>query len=185
MHINVLKPEEIDYFSYLAEWKVNQSQSSWWKSESEKWKKVKMKSLGSCPTLCDHMDCSLPGSSIHSIFQARVLEWIAISFSRGSSQPRYQSQVSRIAGGCFTVWATDLKCSEHTSKKWFQAPKGWGKKQPFCRFNWMIEVLNDLGAQWGLSDLVGTSKTPSIMQIVIQLLSLQEEISPQPSVRSI
>ena len=42
----------------------------------------------SCPTLCDPMDCSLPGSSIHGIFQARVLEWVAISFSRGSSRPR-------------------------------------------------------------------------------------------------
>ena len=39
----------------------------------------------SCPTLCDPMDCSLPGSSIHRIFQAKVLEWVAISFSRGSS----------------------------------------------------------------------------------------------------
>ena len=42
----------------------------------------------SCPTLCDHMDCSLPGSSIHGIFQPRILEWVAISFSRRSSQPR-------------------------------------------------------------------------------------------------
>ena len=42
----------------------------------------------SCPTLCDTMDCSLPGSSIHGIFQARVLEWGAISFSRRSSRPR-------------------------------------------------------------------------------------------------
>ena len=42
----------------------------------------------SCPTLCDPMDCSLPGSSVHGIFQARVLKWVAISFSRGSSQPR-------------------------------------------------------------------------------------------------
>ena len=39
----------------------------------------------SCPTLCDPMDCSLQGSSIHGIFQVRVLEWVAISFSRGSS----------------------------------------------------------------------------------------------------
>ena len=37
-----------------------------------------------CPTLCDPMDCSLPHSSVHGIFQARVLEWVAISFSRGS-----------------------------------------------------------------------------------------------------
>ena len=41
----------------------------------------------SCPTLCDPMDCSLSGSSVHGIFQARVLEWIAISFSGGSSDP--------------------------------------------------------------------------------------------------
>ena len=40
----------------------------------------------SCPTLCDPMDCSLPGSSVHGIFEARVLEWVAISFSRGSTQ---------------------------------------------------------------------------------------------------
>ena len=38
-----------------------------------------------CPTLCDPMDCSPPGSSVHGIFQARILEWVAISFSRGSS----------------------------------------------------------------------------------------------------
>ena len=42
----------------------------------------------SCPTLCDPMDCSLPGFSVSGIFQATVLEWVAISFSRGSSQPR-------------------------------------------------------------------------------------------------
>ena len=42
----------------------------------------------SCPTLCDPMDCSLSGSSVHGIFQARVLEWIAFSFSRGPSRPR-------------------------------------------------------------------------------------------------
>ena len=57
----------------------------------------------SCPTLCDPMDCSLSGSSVHGIFQARVLEWIAISFSRGSSQPRNRTRVSRIAGRPFTV----------------------------------------------------------------------------------
>ena len=42
----------------------------------------------SCPTLYNPMDCSLPGSSVHGIFQARILEWVAISFSRRSSQPR-------------------------------------------------------------------------------------------------
>ena len=60
----------------------------------------------SCLTLCDPMDCGLSGSSVHGIFQSRVLEWIVISFSRGSSRPRNQTRVSRIAGRCFTVWAT-------------------------------------------------------------------------------
>ena len=52
----------------------------------------------SCLALCDPMDCSLSGSSVHGILQARILEWVAISFSRGSSQPRDQTQVSRIVG---------------------------------------------------------------------------------------
>ena len=60
----------------------------------------------SCPTLCDPMDSNLPGSAVHGILQAKIVEWVAISFSRGFSQPRDQTQVSRIAGGFFTVWAT-------------------------------------------------------------------------------
>ena len=59
-----------------------------------------------CLTLCDPMDCSLPGSSIHWIFQARILEWVTIYFSRRSSQPRNWIQVSHIVGRRFTVWAT-------------------------------------------------------------------------------
>ena len=60
----------------------------------------------SCPTLCNPMNCSLPGSSIHEIFQARILEWAAISFTRRSSWPRDWTQVSRIVRRRFTVWAT-------------------------------------------------------------------------------
>ena len=55
----------------------------------------------SSPTLCDPMDYT-----VHGIFQARVLEWVAFPFSRGSSQPRNRTQVSHIAGGFFTIWAT-------------------------------------------------------------------------------
>ena len=54
----------------------------------EKEEKSESEVTQSCPTLCDPMDCSLPGSSIHGILQARVLEWVTISFSRGSSRPR-------------------------------------------------------------------------------------------------
>ena len=69
-----------------------------------------------CPNLCDPMDCSPPGSSVHGIFQARVLEWVAISFSRGSSWPRDRTQVSCIVGRCFTIWATRETCSQVTLK---------------------------------------------------------------------
>ena len=60
----------------------------------------------SCLILCDLMDCNLPGSSVHGIFQARIMEWVAFPSSRGSSQPRDWTQVSHIAGGLFTIWAT-------------------------------------------------------------------------------
>ena len=57
-----------------------------------------------CLTLCDPMDYSLPGSSIHGFFQARILEWVVISYSRGYSWPRDQTCVSSLAGRfCFTV----------------------------------------------------------------------------------
>ena len=69
----------------------------------------------SCLTLCDPMDCSPPGSSVHEIFQARVLEWVAISLSRGSSQPRDWTQVSCTVGRCFTVWATILTLFMNTN----------------------------------------------------------------------
>ena len=60
----------------------------------------------SWPTLYDPVDCSLPGFSVHGILQARILEWVAISFSRGSSQPRDGTQVSHIGGRRFNLWAT-------------------------------------------------------------------------------
>ena len=59
-----------------------------------------------CPTLCNPMDCSLSGSSIHGFFQARILEWVVISFSRRSSQSRDWTRVSSITGRCFTILAT-------------------------------------------------------------------------------
>ena len=59
---------------------------------------VKVKAAQSCPTLCKPMDCSLPGSTVHGILQARILEWVAIPFSRVSSQPRDGTQDSHITG---------------------------------------------------------------------------------------
>ena len=60
----------------------------------------------SCPTLCDPMDCSLPGSSVHGILRARILEWVAMPSSRESFQPRDWTWVSCIEGRLFTIWAT-------------------------------------------------------------------------------
>ena len=60
-------------------------------------------SLQLCTTLCDVMDCSPPGSSLYGIFQAMILEWVAISFSRGSSWPRDQTHIACIAGRFFTT----------------------------------------------------------------------------------
>ena len=75
-------------------------------AESWEYSKVQSEVAQPCPTLCDPMDHSLPGSSVHGIFQANVLEWVAISFFRGSSQPRDWAWVSHIAGRGFIVWAT-------------------------------------------------------------------------------
>ena len=60
----------------------------------------------SWPTLCNPMDWRLPGSSAHGIFQARVLEWFAVSFSRGSSQPRDRTWVSPLQADAFSIWST-------------------------------------------------------------------------------
>ena len=59
-----------------------------------------------CPTLCNPVDCSLPGFSVHGILQARTLEWVAVYFSRGFSKPRDWTQVSCLAGRLFTISAT-------------------------------------------------------------------------------
>ena len=76
----------------------------------------------SCPTLCDPMDCSPQSSSVHGILQARVLEWVAISFSRGSSRPRDWTQVSCIAGRRFNLWATREALIEAKLVLYYQAP---------------------------------------------------------------
>ena len=72
------------------------------------------KSLQLCLTLCDLMDYSLPGASVHGILQARILEWVAVPSSRGSSWPRDGTWVSCIVGRLFTIWATREAYNEGT-----------------------------------------------------------------------
>ena len=69
---------------------------SWTCVLGQKRARTGVQSLQSCPTLCNPMDCSPPGSSVHGILQARRLEWVAMLFSRGSSQPRNQTCISYV-----------------------------------------------------------------------------------------
>ena len=81
-----------------------------------------------CPTHCDPKDCSPPGSSVHGILQARILEWVDIHFSRRTSWPRDQTQVSHTTGRFFTVWATRVAClnAEHNNIPFSQEYYGSG-----------------------------------------------------------
>ena len=72
----------------------------------------------SCLTLRDPMDCSLPGSSVHGSLQARIQEWVASPFSRGSSQPRDWTLVSPITGRFFTVWVSREAQAEPCPNSW-------------------------------------------------------------------
>ena len=87
----------------------------------------------SCLTFCDPMDCSLPGSSVHGIFQARILELVAVPFSRGYSQPRDRIQVSCRAGRFFTSWAT-RKAQMCIRRAFLDPPAHSAKKIPKMKF---------------------------------------------------
>ena len=93
----------------------------------------------SCLTLCEPINCSLPSSSVHGILQARVLEWVAISFSRGSSRTRDPTRVSCMAGRRFTLWATrnvkSLSWIRIFATPWtvaYQAPPSMGFSRQEC-----------------------------------------------------
>ena len=85
----------------------------------------------SCPTLCDPVDCSPPGSSVHGISQAKILEWVAISFSRGSSRLRSRTHFSCIAGGFFTAELSgkpaylEWACLNLWGGTWLMADRDW------------------------------------------------------------
>ena len=93
----------------------------------------------SCPTLCNPMDCSLPGSSVHGISQARILKWVAISFFRGSSWPRDWTWVSSIAGRFFTTWAT--KEAPSNAHQRYLKPSGDSNQDPHWLWSPFITAL--------------------------------------------
>ena len=84
--------------------------------------KVKVSVAHLCPTLCDPMDCSSPGSSVHGLFHTKILEWVAISFFSGSSQPRNRTQVSCITGRFFTVSYQKSPCPSATYCPYLNPP---------------------------------------------------------------
>ena len=103
-------------------------------------------SLQSCPALCDTMDCSLPGSSVHGILQARILKWVAMLFSRGSSWPRNWTQISCLAGRFFTA---ESPRNFYTSyqKHWACLSTFWKNLNSFifvccCNFKHLVGTYN-------------------------------------------
>ena len=100
------------------------------------------------------MDCSPPGSSVHGIFQARILEWVAVPFSRGSSRPRDRTQVSCTAGRFFSIWAT----------REAQEPP-WGNRNPKTLQLWAKWASSSHRRPWTLavgSNTVFRGKTGKI-----------------------
>ena len=120
--------------------------------------KVKMKMLLAqlCPTLCDPMDCSPPGSSVHGILQARILEWVPLSFSRGSSQPRDWTQVSCIIGRFFTIWATrEVTCLYQADPNWHASKNNtvsvcdWSGTQTHTETPLFLDACKWWQSKWG------------------------------------
>ena len=86
--------------------------------------------------LCHPMDCDPPGSSVHGILQARIQEWVALSFSRGSFRPRGWTHVSHIAGRLFTIWATERLLLNH-ERHWDSWPPEKNSIQG-QRWGWLL-----------------------------------------------
>ena len=115
---------------------------------------VKVKSI-SCVRLCDPKDCSLPGCSVRGIFQAIELEWVAISFSRGSSQSRDRTQVSCTVGRRFTIWVStewgnfikrkDVELRGRNLSVWKSVGKSERLKR---RENILIRLCRDYRRDW-------------------------------------
>ena len=87
------------------QWRVAPNSPQLEKAQEKQWRPTCVKLPQSCPALCNPTDCSLPGSSVHGILQARTPDWIVISSSRGSSSPRDQTQVSYVS--CTGRWVLD------------------------------------------------------------------------------
>ena len=126
------------HISVMVSLDLDQSHSNCWSRPFRPPVCVVAKSLQSYPTLCNTMDCSMPGSSVHGILQARILEWVAIPFCRVSSWPRDQTQVSCSAGGFFTIWATRETLR---GTGWFLISNGEGPSKTLILHQWLLHLL--------------------------------------------
>ena len=128
--------------------------STWYKRQYESESEVAQP----CPTLCDPTDVILPGSEIHGIFQARILEWAAISFSRGSSQPRDRTRVSCVADRRLIVWATRDYKRQYTWWLRSQVRLDYLCSEPNSVLLWAV-FLNVLGFSFSIckKDNISTS----------------------------
>ena len=101
-----------------------------------------------CPTLWDTMDCGSPDSFVHGIFQARILEWVAISLSRGSSRPRYWTHIFCTAGRFFTDWAT--RKPDSWLNKWWSESESHSVVSNSLRPHGLYSPWNSPGQNTGL-----------------------------------
>ena len=100
-----------------------------------------------CLTLCDPVDCSLLGFSVHGILQARILEWVTISFSRGSSRPRDWTQGSHIGGRHFNLWAT-----REAHRRTIQKRSSWPDNQDGVISHLEPDIL-ECRVKWALGNI--------------------------------
>ena len=132
------------YFSKLS--KSSKIKKAKKNCHSQEETEVKVAQL--CPALCNPMDYT-----VHGILQARILEWVAFPFSRGSSQPRDWTQVSRIAGGFFTSWVT-----REAPRKHQRSPNSGTHFRALTYLSWVIQhpLLWAAGeGNWGNKPFVG------------------------------
>ena len=96
-----------------------------------------------CLTLCDSMDCSSSGSSVRGILQARILEWVAVPFSRGFFRPRDWTWVSHIAGRFFTFWTTRIRVGQRMHRRWVVSSASSLLPSP-----WLLNAVCDRQGWW-------------------------------------
>ena len=138
-------------------------------------------SAQSCPTLCDPLDCSPPGSSVHGIFQARILEWVAISYSRGSSWPRDQTRVSCIS--CLTgglhhqaTWEAHRDSNElsvHTAGLQEAHIKTWARRMD-------NKILPHCGPEMVLGNHSSFETNPQFLLQTVNPLRFLPHVNPTP-----